>query len=64
MVDMMSYIFTPKEEVLFAVIQRWDTYVIQYGIIRKPIETVILNLNVGQIHVTINYKKGERTFVD
>jgi predicted PhzF superfamily epimerase YddE/YHI9 len=55
MVDMMFRIFTPKKEVPLTVIQVGHAYVIQYEIIRKPIETVILSLNVGQISVTINY---------
>jgi trans-2,3-dihydro-3-hydroxyanthranilate isomerase len=52
-------IFTPKEEVPFAGHPILGTaYVIQQEIIREPIETIILNLKVGQIPVTINYSEG------
>lgn len=52
-------IFTPEEEVPFAGHPTLGTaYVIQQEIIREPIETVILNLKVGQIPVTINYREG------
>jgi len=52
-------IFTPKEEVPFAGHPTLGTaYVIQQEIIREPIETVILNLKVGQIPVIINYSEG------
>lgn len=52
-------IFTPEEEVSFAGHPTLGTaYVIQQAIISEPIETVILNLKVGQIPVTINYSEG------
>ena len=52
-------IFTPEREVPFAGHPTLGTaYVIQREIIRKPIETIILNLKVGQIPVTINYVEG------
>lgn len=31
---------------------------IQHEIIREPIETVILNLKIGQVPVTVNYTRG------
>jgi trans-2,3-dihydro-3-hydroxyanthranilate isomerase len=52
-------IFTPATEVPFAGHPTLGTaYVIQKEIIRKPVETVILNLKVGQIPVTFQ-KTGE-----
>lgn len=49
-------IFTPKEEVPFAGHPTLGTaYVIQHEIIREPIKTIILNLKIGQIPVTLNY---------
>ena len=52
-------IFTPAIEVPFAGHPTLGTaYVIQKEIIRKPVETVILNLKVGQIPVTFQ-KTGE-----
>ena len=52
-------IFTPEEEMPFAGHPTLGTaYVIQQEIIREPIQTVILNLKVGQIPVTINYSDG------
>ncbi len=51
-------IFTPKEEVPFAGHPTLGTaYVIQHEVIKESNETVILNLKVGQIPVTINYSK-------
>jgi len=53
-------IFTPKEEVPFAGHPTLGTaYVIQHEIIREPVETIILNLKIGQIPVTLNYS-GEQ----
>jgi len=54
-------IFTPAIEVPFAGHPTLGTaYVIQKEIIRKPVETLILNLKVGQIPVTFqNAVKGE-----
>ncbi|MEW6686982.1 MAG: PhzF family phenazine biosynthesis protein [Candidatus Edwardsbacteria bacterium] len=52
-------IFTPEEEVPFAGHPTIGTaYVIQQELIREPIETVILNLKIGQVPVTINYSEG------
>jgi trans-2,3-dihydro-3-hydroxyanthranilate isomerase len=52
-------IFTPEHEVPFAGHPTLGTaYVIQQEIIKKPVETVTLNLKVGQIPVTFNYKRG------
>jgi trans-2,3-dihydro-3-hydroxyanthranilate isomerase len=52
-------IFTPAIEVPFAGHPTLGTaYVIQKEIIKKPVETVILNLKVGQIPVTFQ-KTGE-----
>ena len=49
-------IFTPNEEVPFAGHPTLGTaYVIQQEIISKPVETIKLNLKVGQIPVTFNY---------
>jgi len=53
-------IFTPREEVPFAGHPTLGTaYVIQHEIIREPIKTIILNLKIGQIPVTLNYS-GEQ----
>jgi len=53
-------IFTPEIEVPFAGHPTLGTaYVIQHQIINKPVELVNLNLKVGQIPVTFNYK-GEQ----
>lgn len=53
-------IFTPKEELPFAGHPTLGTaYVIQHEIIREPVETIILNLKIGQIPVTLNYS-GEQ----
>jgi trans-2,3-dihydro-3-hydroxyanthranilate isomerase len=49
-------IFTPEIEVPFAGHPTLGTaYVIQQEIISKPVETIKLNLKVGQIPVTFNY---------
>lgn len=53
-------IFTPEKEVPFAGHPTLGTaYVIQYEIIGEPIDTIILNLKIGQIPVTLNYS-GEQ----
>ncbi|MBC2698750.1 MAG: PhzF family phenazine biosynthesis protein [ANME-2 cluster archaeon] len=53
-------IFTPKEEVPFAGHPTLGTaYVIQHEIIREPVETIILNLKIGQIPVTLNYSSEQ-----
>jgi trans-2,3-dihydro-3-hydroxyanthranilate isomerase len=50
-------IFTPEHEVPFAGHPTLGTaYVIQQEIIKEPVETVLLNLKVGQIPVTFDYK--------
>ena len=49
-------IFTPREELPFAGHPTLGTaYVIQHEIIREPVETIILNLKIGQIPVTLKY---------
>jgi trans-2,3-dihydro-3-hydroxyanthranilate isomerase len=54
-------IFTPREEVPFAGHPTLGTaYVIQHEIIREPIDTIILNLKIGQIPVTLNYSGEQR----
>jgi trans-2,3-dihydro-3-hydroxyanthranilate isomerase len=56
-------IFTPGQEVPFAGHPTLGTaYVIQREIIGAPIETIILNLKVGQIPVTVTYT-GKRADV-
>ena len=53
-------IFTPREELPFAGHPTLGTaYVIQHEIIREPVETIILNLKIGQIPVTLNYSAGQ-----
>ncbi len=53
-------IFTPNEEVPFAGHPTLGTaYVIQHEIVRQPVESITLNLKVGQIPVTFSYVKGE-----
>ncbi|MFZ3384621.1 MAG: PhzF family phenazine biosynthesis protein [Candidatus Methanoperedens sp.] len=52
-------IFTPKEEVPFAGHPTLGTaYVIQHEIIKKPVETIILNLKIGQIPLNLNDARG------
>ena len=49
-------IFTPKTELPFAGHPTLGTaYVIQQEIIKEPINTIVLNLKVGQIPVTVSY---------
>lgn len=51
------HIFTPEEEVPFAGHPTLGTaYVIQHEIIKELIETIILNLKIEQIPVTLNYR--------
>ena len=53
-------IFTPKEEVPFAGHPTLGTaYIIQREIVAKPVESVVLNLEVGQIPVTFNYRANQ-----
>jgi len=53
-------IFTPGGELPFAGHPTLGTaYVIQREIITEPVETIILNLKIGQIPVTLNYS-GEQ----
>jgi len=50
-------IFTPKQELPFAGHPTLGTaFVLQQEIINQPVEQVILNLAVGQIPVTFNYR--------
>ncbi|CCH66053.1 Phenazine biosynthesis protein PhzF like [Richelia intracellularis HM01] len=52
-------IFTPNREIPFAGHPTLGTaYIIQQIIIQKPVEKIILNLEEGQIPVTINYKNS------
>ena len=49
-------VFTPKTELPFAGHPTLGTaFVIQREIVKEPIETIILNLKVGQISVTFSY---------
>lgn len=49
-------IFTPKTELPFAGHPTLGTaYVVQHEIIKEPINTIVLNLKVGQIPVTLSY---------
>ena len=53
-------IFTPKTELPFAGHPTLGTgFVIQQEIVKRNIDTVILNLKVGQITVTLNYIKDK-----
>ncbi|MCP2519843.1 PhzF family phenazine biosynthesis protein [Candidatus Aminicenantes bacterium AC-335-A11] len=53
-------IFTPEKEIPFAGHPTLGTaYVIQREIIGEPVSKVILNLGIGQIPVTVNYKEGK-----
>lgn len=50
-------IFTPNEEVPFAGHPTLGTaYVIQQAIVRKAVKSVVLNLKVGQVPVSLSYK--------
>lgn len=52
-------IFTPEEEVPFAGHPTLGTaFIIQQEILREPVEAVCLNLQVGQIPVTFNYREN------
>jgi trans-2,3-dihydro-3-hydroxyanthranilate isomerase len=52
-------IFTPEREVPFAGHPALGTaYVIQHEIVKKAINTIVLNLKVGQIPVTLSYSEG------
>ena len=52
-------IFTPKEEVPFAGHPTLGTaFVIQHEIIKKHVETINLNLKIGQIPVNLNDARG------
>jgi trans-2,3-dihydro-3-hydroxyanthranilate isomerase len=53
-------IFTPEEELPFAGHPTLGTaYIIQREIIKKPVDQVILNLNVGPIPVNFSYSDGD-----
>ena len=57
-------IFTLAEEVPFAGHPTLGTaYAIQHEIIKEPVETIILNLKVGQIPVTFNYKGEDKNIL-
>jgi trans-2,3-dihydro-3-hydroxyanthranilate isomerase len=52
-------IFTPEREIRFAGHPTLGTaYVIQREIVKEPIESIVLNLKVGQIPVTLSYIEG------
>ena len=52
-------IFTPEQELPFAGHPTLGTaYVLQQEIIKQPAQTIILNLKIGQIPVTLNYSNG------
>ncbi|NJR50389.1 MAG: PhzF family phenazine biosynthesis protein [Leptolyngbyaceae cyanobacterium CSU_1_3] len=52
-------IFTPKQELPFAGHPTLGTaFVLQQEVIQQPVETVRLNLQVGQISVTVGYRDG------
>jgi len=54
-------IFTPAEEVPFAGHPTLGTaYIIQQEIIKEPLEKIILNLKVGQIPVSFNYRGKDK----
>jgi trans-2,3-dihydro-3-hydroxyanthranilate isomerase len=53
-------IFTPETELPFAGHPTLGTaYVIQQEIVKKPLEKIVLNLKVGQIPVTLGYRREE-----
>ena len=53
-------IFTPNEEVPFAGHPTLGTaWLIQQEVIARPVESVTLNLKVGQIPVTFSYEEGK-----
>jgi trans-2,3-dihydro-3-hydroxyanthranilate isomerase len=53
-------IFTPQAEIPFAGHPTLGTaFIIQQDIIRKPVESVVLNLKVGQIPVRFTYISGK-----
>jgi len=52
-------IFTPEQELPFAGHPTLGTaYVLQQEIIKQPAQTIILNLKIGQIPVTLHYLDG------
>ncbi len=53
-------IFTPEKEIPFAGHPTLGTaFILQNQIIQQPVDAVILNLKLGQIRVSINYKKNQ-----
>ena len=53
-------IFTPQQELPFAGHPTLGTaFILQQEVIRQPIETVTLNLKVGQIPVTLSYQNQQ-----
>ncbi len=54
-------IFTPKEEVPFAGHPVLGAaYVIQQEIIREPVDSLLLNLKIGKISVSLNYQDDKQ----
>lgn len=52
-------IFTPAKELPFAGHPTLGTaYILQHAVIQQPVDTIVLNLKVGQIPVTVFYKDG------
>ena len=52
-------IFTPAKELPFAGHPTLGTaFILQHEVIQQPVETIALNLEIGQIPVTILYKDG------
>jgi trans-2,3-dihydro-3-hydroxyanthranilate isomerase len=53
-------IFTPAEEIPFAGHPTLGTaYIIMQEIIKKPVDTIVLNLKIGKIPVTFQYVEGK-----
>ena len=53
-------IFTPEAEIPFAGHPTLGTaFVLQKKIIKRPVDAVLLNLKLGQIRVSINYKNND-----
>ena len=52
-------IFTPAKELPFAGHPTLGTaFILQHELIKQPVETIVLNLKIGQIPVSIFYKNG------
>lgn len=52
-------IFTPAQELPFAGHPTLGTAYVLQKLLGKPVETIVLNLAVGQIPVTLSYQNGE-----